>query len=113
MYTGSRLHIHVMKSHKSQPFVQNKVIHFSRNALYGTYYTLRDVSEMDPGSTVRESEMTFHQSDISSERTRVREPTGALRAQRLQVSSAGAAPSAAPMRALKCARETPHARTTT
>ena len=44
---------------------------------YGTYYTLRDVSEMDPGSTVRESEMTFHQSDISSERTRVREPTGA------------------------------------
>jgi hypothetical protein len=77
MYTGSRLHIHVMKSHKSQPFVQNKVIHFSRNALYGTYYTLRDVSEMDPGSTVRESEMTFHQSDISSKRTRVRAPTGA------------------------------------
>ena len=66
------------------------------------------------GSAVHKSERRFHQSDISSGRPRGTNahesatggaPTGELSAQRLQVSSSAGA---APMRALKCARETPH-----
>ena len=51
-----------------------------RNPTTGTYYTQsvsETVSEMDPGSTVRQSEMRFHQSDISRPRVRKqRTPTG-------------------------------------
>ena len=61
-------------------FYRYRTLLTCREETYNRTYYARPVSEMvsemDPGSNVRQSEMRFHQSDTSSERPRVRMPAG-------------------------------------